>query len=303
MPLYAFHNDHFRPLSEVSVALDDAGFVWGATVVDRCRTYGQLPFRLEDHLERFAASCKLAHVALRSTPLELREIAAELLLRNQSSIAGEVDAFLVFLATPGTLDQHSPTLVVYPELLNPAHYAPTVLKGAHLVTPKVRQPAQDSVPPRIKQRSRLHWWLAEHEAKQRAGDANALLLDAEGCLTETAVANLVLVLNEVVCSPRRARILPGISLKVLEELCASAKLCYEERDLKNADVAVASEAILTSTAYGLAPVRRIDERAFPTPGPVFTRLCAAWKKQLGFEPHAEFQRVEGEKQNPATGAG
>jgi branched-chain amino acid aminotransferase len=293
MTLYAFQNDHFRPLNEIAISFDDAGFIWGAVVVDRCRTYGQLPFRLEDHLARFERSCKLAHVALRIQQPELKNIVTELLLRNQSVIAGNVDAFIVFVATPGPADRHAPTLLVYPELLEPARYAPIVQKGAHLVTVHVRAVDPASIAPQIKHRSRLHWWLAEHQARAQAADAMALLSDAQGRLTETATANLLLVLDGVLCSPPRPLILPGVSLRVVEELCQTAKVRFEERALAIGDVAEASEALVSSTPFGLAPVRRIDDRAFAVPGPVFGQLCAAWRRQLGFDPHAEFLRATG----------
>jgi branched-subunit amino acid aminotransferase/4-amino-4-deoxychorismate lyase len=49
----AYLNGDFRPQNEAQLPLHDAGFVWGATVTDLCRTFRHRLFRLADHLDRF----------------------------------------------------------------------------------------------------------------------------------------------------------------------------------------------------------------------------------------------------------
>ena len=61
----AYLNGRFLTLTEAHLTLHDAGFVWGATVTDLCRTFRSQPYRLADHLRRFRRSCELAYVPLR----------------------------------------------------------------------------------------------------------------------------------------------------------------------------------------------------------------------------------------------
>lgn len=298
MPI-AYANGGYRPLSEIGISLSDAGFVWGATVTDRCRTYRHRPFRLDDHLRRFRRSCRLAGVPLEKTEAELRNIVDELLERNGASGPTAKESVLVFLATPGPMWTHRPTLIIHPERLDQERYAATVNEGASLLIADGRHVPAASVPPEIKHRSRLFWRVAEIEVNGRQPGASALLLDPDGYLTETASANLLLVIEGVVCSPRRSRVLPGISLQVIEELCGPAHLPFEERDLTREDLAVASEAMVTSTPYGVAPVRQIEGRSFTAPGPAFLRLTEAWRHELGFDPHAEFRKADQADQSAA----
>ena len=58
----AYLNDWFLPERLACLALNDAGFIWGATVTDLCRTFRRRPYRLADHLARFRRSCELALV-------------------------------------------------------------------------------------------------------------------------------------------------------------------------------------------------------------------------------------------------
>ena len=58
--------------------LHDAGFVWGATVTDLCRTFRHRLFRLSDHLDRFRDSCRRARVSLDANDEQLTAIAEQL---------------------------------------------------------------------------------------------------------------------------------------------------------------------------------------------------------------------------------
>src|SRR5437763_40202 len=100
------------------------------------------------------------------------------------------------------------------------------LNGQFLPPSEARLPLHDAgfalpstVDPRIKQRSRLHWWLADRSARASQPGATALLLNESGHITETAAANFLLVQDGAVVSPPRSGILNGISLLVVEELC------------------------------------------------------------------------------------
>ena len=54
----------FLPYAAARLSLHDAGFVFGATVSDLCRTFRHRLFRLSDHLARFADSCRLVGIDL-----------------------------------------------------------------------------------------------------------------------------------------------------------------------------------------------------------------------------------------------
>src|ERR1051325_1591841 len=99
----AYLGGRFLPQTEASLPLHDAGFVWGATVTDLCRTFRHRLFRLEDHLRRFRKSCLLAHVPQLVSDDRLAEIANELVERNSRFIGPTQDLALVMFATPGEI--------------------------------------------------------------------------------------------------------------------------------------------------------------------------------------------------------
>ncbi len=289
----AYLNGRFLPQSDAHLALHDAGFVWGATVTDLCRTFAQRPFRLADHLRRFRRSCDLARVPMTASDDELTAVAERIVAHNAVLLPPDGDLAVVFFATPGPVGYYlgepggpgdaPPTLGAHTFPLPFARYHRLIRDGAILAVPAVRHVPAACVDPRIKQRSRLHYWIAEQEARRLEPGASALLLDADGFVTETAGANFLIVRDGAVVSPPRDAILNGVSLQVVEELCDELGIPFAEARLTVEDCRAADEAMLAGTSYCLAGVRRIAGADLPGPGPNRRRLLDAWNRRVGVD--------------------
>ncbi len=296
----AWSNGRLVPQAEAGLPLHDAGLVLGATVTDLVRTFRHRLFRWPDHLRRFRESCRLACVPLPASDADLTLRAEQLVEHNASLLKAEQDLALVLLATPGPIGWYlgqaggpgegEPTLILHTFPLPFARYARLFREGARLFVPSVRQVPADCVDPRIKQRSRLHWWLAERETQQMAPGSSALLLDQAGLVTETAAANLLVVRSGVVLSPPRTAVLGGISLQVTEELCGWLGIPFAEQQLRLEDCLTADEAWLCSTPYGVAGVRQINETVLPWPGPLLPKLRRAWDELVGLNVAEQMER-------------
>jgi branched-subunit amino acid aminotransferase/4-amino-4-deoxychorismate lyase len=276
----AYHNGKFLPLAEVAIPLDDAGVVWGATVVDRLRTFGGRLFALDAHLRRFRQGCELARVPQPVANAQLARISEQLVRENRQG--NEVSA--VWIATPGPFgdlnDPRGPTLIVYTTPLDPRHFERQARDGVYLVT----VPSTLAVDPRVKHRSRLPWWIAMQQARGREAHAEPLLVEAGSDLVlETPAANVLAVLDGAVVSPPRERILGGVTLGVVEDLCRHLGLSFVERPIAVDDLKRASEVLLANTTYCLAGVSRIGEWAVPFPGPILDRLLDAWSQWVGVD--------------------
>lgn len=289
----AYLNGRFLPQSEARLSLNDAGFVLGATVSDLCRTFHHRLYRLEEHLDRFRASSVRARIPLPAGREELAGVAEELVRHNAALLPAGHDLALVMFATPGAIGYYggqpggagdaAPTLGLHTFPLPFARYVPLFRDGARLVAARLRHVPAAIIDRRIKQRSRLHWWLAEQEVHDLDPAASAVLLDETGHVTETAAANIVVVRRGVVCSPPRQSILNGISLRTVEELCSQLGLRFEETPLTVEDCLGADEIILCSTPYCLAGVSRLNGQPLPWPGAIFERLLAAWSERVGLD--------------------
>jgi branched-chain amino acid aminotransferase len=294
----AFLNGNLLPQSAASIPLNDAGFIFGATITDLCRTFRHRLYRWPDHLARFRQSCELAHVGLRLSEQEITRQAHALVANNAKLIDGHHDLALVMFATPGQIGYYlgqsidvgdDPTFGMHTFPLPFARYRPWIEQGVYLKTPSVSQIPPASVDPRIKHRSRMHWWLAQHEAGR---DTQALLIDRDGHVTETASANFLLVKDGTIVSPPRQAILGGISLQVVTELCGRLVVPMAYRPISLDDCYAADEALLTCTSYCLAGVGQIDDHAFRWPGAMLRRLLEAWNADVGIDIHGQIMDRE-----------
>src|SRR5690606_16606199 len=141
--------------------------------------------------------------------------------------------------------------------------------------------------PKIKTRSRLHYYLADQEAISSSGDANAagLLLDQRGFLTETSSANVLLIEGQSLVSPRRATILDGISLSRTLRLAEQCNISVHFEDISLQRAKDAEAMLLCGSTGCVWPAARLDDRLYRAdrPNAVAQQLIEAWKSDLEFD--------------------
>ena len=164
-------------------------------------------------------------------------------------------------------------------------WKPTIERGAHIVTPSIRHVPPQCLDPKIKNRSRLHWWIADQQTHLVDPHAVTVLLDLDGNVTEASGANFLIVCDNTVVAPSPRNILHGISMKTVEQLCPKIGIGYEQREFQLFNVVTADEALLATTPYCLAPVTQVNGKPIGEgkPGPVFAKLMAAWSELVGMD--------------------
>lgn len=292
----AFLNGEFVPQSQALIPFNDAGFIYGATVTDLCRTFRHRLFRWPVHLARFRRSCTLAHFDVSISDADITKCAEELITHNSRLNDANDDLALVLFATPGpvgfylgqsTTAGERPTFGMHTFPLPFPRYRPWIEHGVALATPSVRAVPPACVDPHIKQRSRMHWWLADQAVQRTHPGAHALLLDLDGHVTETASSNFLIVKDGKVISPPREIVLDGVSQRVVSEICTNLGIDWTYRDISLTDCYEADEALLTCTSYCIAGVRSINEHEFPWPGAMLKRLVEAWSTDVGMDIHGQ----------------
>ena len=151
-------------------------------------------------------------------------------------------------------------------------------EGAHLVTPSIRHIPPECIDPKIKCRSRMHWWLADQESHIVDQRAISLCLDLQGNVAETSGSNFLMYTAGTILSPTTRNILPGVSSHFLKQLAVELGIDWIEKDFQVYDVINAEEAFLASTPYCIAPVTKINSLPISNGqiGPVFKSLIRLW---------------------------
>jgi branched-subunit amino acid aminotransferase/4-amino-4-deoxychorismate lyase len=296
----AYFNGRFVPAAQAAVAVWDTGFVLGVTVAEVLRTFSGRLFRLEAHLERLAHSLALVGIDPGLSLDELGRIAQELATHNCRLLGTGDDVNLAMFFTPGSHPTMvprgtagGPTVCVHTFPI-PFHlWAEKYVSGDSVVTTSVEQVSTKCWPRELKCRSRMHYYLADQQARSIDPGARALMVDQEGFVTEATTANIL------VCDPAHglvgpplAKVLPGVSLRVLLDLAQQAGIGYCERDLTPADVGAAGEVLLASTSLCVVPVVRFNKRSVGNgqPGPMYRQLLSAWSRLVDVDIAAQAAR-------------
>ncbi|HUE13471.1 MAG TPA: aminotransferase class IV [Planctomycetaceae bacterium] len=303
-------NGRTVPASQAHLAVYDAGVVLGATVTELVRTFRKQLYRLEDHLDRLAHSLHYVRFDIGLTMPELAQTVRQLVAHNAGLLGPEEELSVVIFVTAGEYATYAggaagnvrttPTVCAHTFPLPFELWAAKIQAGVHLVTPSIRHVPPQCYDAKMKCRSRMHYYLADQEARLVDPDASALLLDLEGNVAETSAANFLMVEEGRIVSPSLRNTLPGVSRATVIELAARLGVPFEVRDFQPFDAINAAEAFLASTPYCLMPVTKINGIVIGSgrPGPVYRRLIEAWSQLVGLDVLA--QVIDGAKRRTAA---
>jgi branched-subunit amino acid aminotransferase/4-amino-4-deoxychorismate lyase len=147
-----------------------------------------------------------------------------------------------------------------------------------LVTSSLRIPAGD-VLASFKTTSKILNVAARAEAEARGAD-EALLLNTNGEVAETAGGNIFWVYQDKICTvPTGRGVLPGITRAVVLEICQSLGLETNKRVIKPEHLRNAAAIFVTQSALGIIPVAAFD--GLPVaPSPLVDQIASAYDELL-----------------------
>jgi len=289
----AYLNGRWIPDTELAIGVDDVGFLLGATVAERLRTFRGKTFRIEEHLRRMQRSLSIVGLDAEAIVAELSEVVPEFVERNRSHIVADDDWTIIAFATPGAAGGGRPTVCVHGFPLLFRLWAKQYELGVSTMISRVRQVPPDCWPPALKCRSRMHYYLADMQASHEEAGARAILLDENGYVAEASTANVVVFrAAEGLISPPEEHILFGVSLGVVQELANRLDVPFVKRHLTVAELLSADEALLAGTSICLLPIVRCNRERIGSgaPGPTFGRLLGAWSEMVGVDIAAQANR-------------
>ena len=282
----AFIDGAYVPIAEAKIPILDWGFLKTDATYDVVHVWQGSFFRLDDHLDRFERSVAGLHM---THPYGRREVVD--ILMNCVRLTGLRDAYVEMLCTrgvppPGTRDpracqnRFAAFAVPFVWIAN----AEQRRRGLHLIVSSVPRIAPESVNPTIKN---YHWGdfvRALYDAYEKGGETT-VLVDGHGNLTEGPGFNIFVIRDAKVSTPARG-VLLGITRRTVAELCQEIGVETEVGEVPAQALRDADEAFISSTAGGIMPVTRVDDRILGNgaPGPLTTRIRDLYwsKKEAGW---------------------
>ncbi len=279
---------------EARVSIFDSALMFGDMVFDMTRTYRQQPFRLRQHLERIYAGLRYFEIDCRMTIDEMEEATLQTLAINLEALEG-AEAQIMHNVSRGPLGVYKsvfdgdlrPTVTIncWPYWWHLAPYGPMYRAGVHAVIPGQHSVPAHLIDPKVKNRSRVYYQMANMQAQKLDPKAWALLTDDQGLVTEGTGYNFFIVRKGRVITPPGHNILLGVSRGAVMELLEAMGLPALEREFGQYEIVNADEAFFTATSFAIMPVTQLNKRPIGDgkPGPVTRRLIEAWSGMVGVD--------------------
>lgn len=304
-----YFNGSLVPETEARISIYDSALMFGDMVFEMTRSFNKKQFKLREHLERLYAGIKILRIPLQMTPEEMEHACYETIEANDHLFKKDDEHRLMIDVSRGLLGIYQgieglhkgPNVIIadFPLRWTVAGMGELFDAGINAVITSQRALPAALLDPKIKNRSRLHYLMANIEASQVAGNRNwALLLDPDGFISEGTGDNFFIVKNGVVITPEGRNILRGISRAyIMEEVCTSLGIPVAEKNIDPYDVYTADEAFMTGTPFCALPVTSLNGNAIGngTVGPVFKKLVAAWGEGVGVDIEQQIKIWDAER--------
>ena len=248
---------------------DDEGVLRGRSVFETTRVYNGVPFKLDAHLVRLAASAE--RLRLPAPPHD----ALAALARDAIDAGGLADATLRFLWTAGREGGEPAGLALVSTL--PANLDALRARGLRLAVIRWAPGALAGA----KSTSYAENMAAQDEAV-RAGADDALLVDPGGTVLEGPTSNVWFREGDRLLTPSLALpLLAGVTRATLGELAPGLGYELEEGVFELARLLRADEIFLSSSVREVMPVVAIDGAPM-APGRAATALQTALRTAAGY---------------------
>lgn len=274
-------NGEILPAEQAKISVFDRGFLYGDSVYEVTRTYNNIPFLLEEHLERLWFSAQQISLNI---PLSKKELTLE--IKKTLKEVKFQNCYIRIIVTRGEgeigLDPNLATkgnfiLIVKEQKENPSWW---YKKGVELIISNTLRNPVNSLDPNIKSGNYLNNLLAMIEAK-KLGAFDAVMLNKEGYVTEGTTNNIWLVKGQnVFTPPLEVGILKGLTRTSLINICKQDQIpCFEESFLPE-KLLDADEVFITSSTKEIVPVTKINGHkiADGEPGVISKKLLNSYRR-------------------------
>ena len=259
MSRIAYVNGRYLPQRHASVNIEDRGYQFADGVYEVVYLNAGRMVDEERHLGRLERSLRELRIAMPMSRAALVHVLGEVARRNRMR-----DGLLYMQITRGVAprDHVFPRSSVPPALVvtirRVAAYPADVERWTARV---ITQPDQRWARCDIKSVALLPNVLARQAARER-GAQDAVLVDADGMVTEGAATSIWIVDADGVLRTRHLDhgILPGCTRDALLSLLDGSGIRFEQRAFSTEELLTAREAFLTSASSFVKPIVAVDDR-------------------------------------------
>jgi branched-chain amino acid aminotransferase len=296
-PRVVYFNGDFVLESEAKVSIYDSALMFGDMLFEMTRSFNGEQWRLRDHLKRLYTGIKILRIPLKMSIDEMEDACYQTIERNKPAFNDDDEHRLLIDVTRGLLSIYhgidsartEPNVIIsdFPLRWTIQGCSKLYETGVNMVIPSQRVIPSHLMEPKIKNRSRLFYLMANIEVSLFKGENNwALLLDPDGFVAEGTGSNFFMVKDNVLYTPEKRNVLRGITMEsIIDEIAPRIGIPVVEKNIEPFDVYEADECFLTSTPFCLLPAVTLNglKVGDGKPGKVARALLDSWSDLVGVD--------------------
>ncbi|MFY9856444.1 MAG: aminotransferase class IV [Exiguobacterium chiriqhucha] len=267
--MWLWHNGELRGSSEVTIPVEDHGFLYGMGLFETFRTFNGIPFLFDLHWERLEKSLAELWIDLPYTKQEMEQAIQDVVRQNGTPnlyVRLNVSAGVAPLGLyDGRYTRPNVTLLVKPL---PESFQPTEKRLEAIPFPRSR--------PEAAFRLKSHHYMNNILGKRMLVDreAEGLFADDSGHVVEGLVSNIFWVeADQLWTTPLATGPLAGVTRRWVMDT-----FDVKERDVTFAELTQADEIWLTNSVQQIAPVTDYAGNSYP--GKDGAKFKACWSVLL-----------------------
>jgi branched-chain amino acid aminotransferase len=234
---------------------------YASAVFEGERAYGGKIFRSLDHSKRLHNSARIMGFEIPFTVEQLEEAKREALAKS-----GLDSAYVRAVAWRGSemmgVSAQNNTIHLAVAVWAWGDYFADKMKGIRLTHAEWRRPAPDTAPCHAKAAGLYMICTLSKHAAEKAGYADALMLDYRGQVAEATGANIFFVRDNVLHTPTPDCFLNGLTRQTTIKLARARQIEVIERAIMPDELATFSECFITGSAAEITPVAEIGSHIY-----------------------------------------
>ena len=277
---WIWHDGEFIPWADAQVHVLTHSMQFGSSAFEGIRCYstpqGPAIFRLEDHLQRLATSCRIYRMDLKYTVDDLVAACCELVEKNGLDACYLRPMVIRGYGAAGMVPFASPVEVYLPCWPWGAYLGEGALEnGVDACVSSWHRVAPNTIPAMAKIAGNyLSGQLVKMEALAN-GFAEGIALDTNGMVSEGSGQNVFIVSKGTLyTAPVNGTLLSGVTRDSILTLARELSIPVREQAIPREMLYAADEVFLTGTASEVTPVRSVDKIQVGAGrrGPITTQL-------------------------------
>src|SRR5688572_9689304 len=265
-------NGELIPWADAKVHVLTHALHYASAVFEGERVYGGEIFKLTEHSQRLHESAKGLDFEIPYSVAEIDRASRDVVRAN-----GLIDGYVRPIAWRGSEQMGVSAQATRINLSISAwdwgaYFDPAALtSGLKLAIADYRRPDPRTAPAKSKAAGLYMICTIEKHRAERAGYADALMLDWRGQIAEATGANVFFIKDGVLHTPLPDCFLDGITRRTVIDLAKKRGLQVIERVIMPEEMADFSECFITGTAAEVTPVSEIGEHKYK-PGQITENL-------------------------------